>query len=92
MLIKCLLTILCRDVEARKNVQRLALKFAKGLRYMPYEAAVKKLRLFSLTPRRIRGDLTAMFKITQGLLEYTMDFTFAHSTRKGLRGHAYKFH
>ncbi len=33
-----------------------------------------------------------MLKITHGLLEFPMASTFAHPTRKGLRGHAYKFH
>ncbi len=60
--------------------------------YVPYEATRKHLRLLSLTHRRIRGDLVAMFKITHGLLEFPMALTFAHPTRKGLRGHAYKFH
>ncbi len=60
--------ILCRDAEALEKMQKLALKFVKGLRHVPYEAALKKLRLYSLTQRRIRGDLIAMFKITHGLL------------------------
>ncbi len=34
----------------------------------------------------------SMFKTTQGLLEFPMVSTFAHPTRKRLRGHAYKFH
>ncbi len=34
----------------------------------------------------------SMFKITHGLLEFPMESTFTHPTRKGLRGHAYKFH
>ncbi len=34
----------------------------------------------------------AMVKIAHGLLEFPMASTFAHPTRKGLRGHAYKFH
>ncbi len=33
-----------------------------------------------------------MFKITHCLLEFPMASTLAHPTRKGLRGHAYKFH
>ncbi len=33
-----------------------------------------------------------MFKITHGLQEFPMESTFTHPTRKGLRGHAYKFH
>ncbi len=73
-------------------MQKLALKFVKGFRHVPYEAALKQLRLFSLIHRRIRGDLIAMFKITHGLLEFPMAPTFAHPTRKRIRGHAYKFH
>ncbi len=57
----------------------------KGLRHIPYEAALKQYSLFSLTNRRIRGALIAMFKITRGLLDFPMASTFAHPTRKGLR-------
>ncbi len=73
-------------------MQKLALKFEKGLRHVLYETALKQLRLFSLTHWRIRGDPIAMFKITHGLVEFPMAPTFAHPTRKGLRGHAHKFH
>ncbi len=38
------------------------------------------------------GELVCMFKITHGLQEFPMESTFTHPTRKGLRGHAYKFH
>ncbi len=37
--------ILCRDAEALEKVQKLALKFVKGFRHVPYEAALKQLRL-----------------------------------------------
>ncbi len=84
--------ILCRDAEALEKVQKLALKFVKGLRHVPYEAALKQLRLFYLTHRQIRGDLIAMFKITHGLLEFPMASTFVYPTRQGLGGHAFKFH
>ncbi len=73
-------------------MQKLALKFVKGLRHVPYEAALKQLRPFSLTHRRILGDLITMLRITHGLLEFSMASNFAHRTRKGLRGHDYKFH
>ncbi len=84
--------ILCRDAEALEKVQKLALKFVKGLRHVPYEAALKQICLFSLTHRRIRGGLVAIIKITHDLLGFPTASTFAHPTRKGLRGHAYKFH
>ncbi len=84
--------ILCRDAEALKRVQELALKFVEGLRHVPYELALKQLGLFSLTRWRIRGDLITIFKNIHGLLEFPMASTFAHPTRKGLRGRVYKFH
>ncbi len=84
--------ILSRDTEALIKMQKLALKFVKGLRHVPYEAALKQLRLFSFTHRRIRGDLKAMFEKAHGLLEIPMSSPFAHPNRKGLRGHAYKIH
>ncbi len=85
-------SILCRDAEALEKVQKLALKLVKGLRHVPYEAALKQLRLFSLTHRRIRGELKAMIRIMHGLLEFPMASTFVYPTRQGLRGHAFKFH
>ncbi len=33
-----------------------------------------------------------MFKVSNGHLEFLMASTFEHPARKGLRGHAYKFH
>ncbi len=84
--------ILCSHAEALEKVQKLTLKFVKGLRHVPYEAALKQLRLLSLTHRRICGDLIAMFKITHGLLKFPMASSFAHPTRKGQYGYAYTFH
>ncbi len=81
--------ILCWDAEALEKVQKLALKFAKGLRQVPYEAALKQLRLFPITHRRIRGDLIAMFTITHCLLEFPMAPTFIYPTHQELRGHAF---
>ncbi len=43
--------ILSRDAEPLEKVQKIALKFLKGLRHVPYEAALHQLRLFSLTHR-----------------------------------------
>ncbi len=79
--------IVSRDAEASENIQKLALKFLKVLRHVPYEADPQQLRLFFLTHQRIRDDQTSMFKITSGLLEFPMEFTFPHPTSKGLRGH-----
>ncbi len=84
--------ILFGEADALEKVQKLNLKVLKGFRHAPYEAPVQHLRLFSLTHRRIRGHLMSMYKITHSLLLFPMKSTFTHPTRKGLRGHDYKFH
>ncbi len=53
-------SILSRDCPALESVQKLAVKFVKGLRYVPYETALHRLQLFSLIRRRIHGDLICM--------------------------------
>ncbi len=80
-----------RDAEALGKVQTLTVKFVKGLRYVPYEAAPQQLRLFSLTHRRILGECPCS-KIIHGLLVFPMESTFTPLTRKGIRAHAHKFH
>ncbi len=72
--------------------KKLAVKFVKGLRHVPYETAIQRLQLFSLVRRRIRGDLICMYKIMHGLLDFPCDAVFAASTRIGLRDHTLKIH
>ncbi len=84
--------ILSRDCQALKSVQKLAVKFVKGLRHVPYETALQRLQLFSLIRRRIRGDLICMYKLMHGLLDFPCDAVFAASTRIGLRSHTLKIH
>ncbi len=78
------------DCLALESVQKLAVKFVKGLRHVPYETTLQRLQLFSLIRRRIRGDLICMYKIMHGLLDFPCDAVFAAPTRIGLRGHTLK--
>ncbi len=64
------------------------MKFIKGLRRFPDEAALQ--RLFPLVRRGIRGDLICMYKIMHGLLDFSCDAVFADPTRIELRGHTLK--
>ncbi len=43
--------ILSRDRQVMESVQKLAVKFRKGVRHVPYETALQRLQLFS--PRGI---------------------------------------
>ncbi len=84
--------ILSRDCQELESVQKLAVKFVKGLRHVPYKTALQRLQLFPLVRRRIRGDLICMYKIMHGLLDFPSDAVFAAPSRVGLRGHTFKIH
>ncbi len=84
--------IVSRDCQALESVQKLAVKFVKGLRHVPYETALQQLQLFSLARRRILGNLFCMYKIMHGPLNFPCDTVFAVPTRTGLRDHTLKIH
>ncbi len=79
--------ILSRDCKALESVQKLAVKFVKGQRPIPYETALQ--RLFTLVRCRIRGELICMYKRMHGLLDYPCDAVFDAPTSTGLRGHTF---
>ncbi len=84
--------IISRDFQALESVEKRAVKFVKGLRNVPYETALQRMRLFYLVRRRIRGDLICMYKIMHGLLDFPCDTAFAAPAHIGLRGHTLKVH
>ncbi len=84
--------ILSRDGQALERVPKLAMKFSKGLLYVPYETARQRLGLFSLVRRRICGDPICMHKIMHGLLGFPSETVVAAPTRIWLRGDSLKIH
>ncbi len=71
----------CRDSYALDGVQKLKVKFEKGLRNVPYESE-----------ETIRGNLTCKYKTAQDRLDFPWDTVFAVPTHSGLRGRVFKIH
>ncbi|XP_050815707.1 uncharacterized protein LOC127054065 [Gopherus flavomarginatus] len=77
-----------KDVEKLERVQRRATRMIKGLENMTYEGRLKELGLFSLEKRRLRGDMTAVFRYLKGCHQEEGEnlFTLASNDRTRSNG------
>ena len=78
-----------RDIATIEKIQRKGTKFIPSLRHLSYQDRLRKLKLPSLTYRRLRGDLIEAFKIFH---HYTIDpseILILH-TQSSTRGHQLK--
>ena len=55
-----------KDGDMLEGVQRRATKMIPSLRKISYEERLKRLGMFSLRRRRLRGDIIEVFKMIQG--------------------------
>ena len=79
-----------KDIEQLEQVQRRATKLVPELKDMEYEDRVKALGLFTLSQRRVRGDMIFMFKIFNNLVNIDHTKMFQKSTENRTRGHTLK--
>ena len=55
--------------KCHDNVQRRATKQLPGMKNIPYEEILKRLKLPTLAYRRTRGDMVEVYKLLQGKYE-----------------------
>lgn len=78
-----------KDKKLIEGVQRRATKVIPGLKNFDYEKRLEKMKLPSMSYRRLRGDLIEVFKYTHGL--YMLEFSFLEKeVRTNTRGHNFK--
>ena len=75
-----------RDINKLESVQRRAMMLIPGIRGLSYKERLKKLDMFSLRDRRIRGDPIQTFKILKDIDKIDYDELSQSVTRsKGLK-------
>ncbi len=73
-----------------ERIQRLATRMVKGMTELPYEGRLRRLNIFSLERRRLRGDLTLAYNIFHGRLDLPQAEFFAAPAERDLRGHDFQ--
>ena len=79
-----------KDSWLLERVQKRATKMVNGLSNLSYGQRLKKLDMFSLRYRRLRGDLIETFKFVHGQDTGYMKDMFEFSNSNIVRGHKYK--
>ncbi len=69
---------------------RLATQMVEGMRKLPYEQRLRRLNLFSLERRRLRGDLILAYNIFHGRLNVPQAEFIEAPAERNLRGYNFK--
>ncbi len=79
-----------RNIAQMERIHRLATLMEKGLKDMPYEDRLRRLNIFSLERRRLRGDHILAYNIFHGRLDLPRAECFEAPSVRDLRGHDFK--
>ncbi|MGL5707265.1 MAG: RNA-directed DNA polymerase, partial [Aeromonas sp.] len=77
-----------KDTECVEKVQKQATRLIRHQKLISYKDRLKKLDLFSLTKRRLRGDLIETFKIVKGISGSKLEEFFRFIPVDKTRGHS----
>jgi len=82
------LIIMLKDKACLERIQRRVTKTVKEVRKLKYEDRLRKLGIYSLERRRLRGDLIEVYKVLSGKERVNKDKLFILAQdNHGLRGH-----
>ncbi|KFQ41337.1 hypothetical protein N333_10251, partial [Nestor notabilis] len=79
-----------KDMELLEQVQRRAMRMIRGLEDLSYEDRLRKLGLFSLDKRRLRGDLIAAFQCLKGAYKDAGERLFVRDCSGRTKGNGFK--
>ncbi|CAM5134524.1 unnamed protein product [Natator depressus] len=79
-----------KDEFQLEQVQRRATRMIQGMENLFYERRLKELGLFSLTKRRLKGDMIALYKYIRGINTREGEELFKLSTNVDTRTNGYE--
>ncbi len=79
-----------KDINKLESVQRRATKLIPGIRSLSYEERLRKLDMFPLRDRRVRGDLIETFKILKKIDKIDHESLFEISSLSITRNNSLK--
>ena len=79
-----------KDIDKLERVQRRITKMIPRLRNKSYEERLKELNLFSLSKRRMRGDLIEVYKIFKGFDNINVNDYFTIDRTSVTRNNGFK--
>ncbi len=73
-----------------EKLQRLATRMVKSPRDLSYDDRLRRLNLFAIERRLLRGDLILAYNMFQGRLDMPLDEFFEAPSERNLRRHDFQ--